>query len=388
MPRRLRIAVLGCRGIPSAYSGVERVVEGLYCTLAERGHEITVYGRPDCAPNGVAMYRGVRVIGTPTIESRSLGTALQVSTGALSILREGKYDLVHTHAQAAGLVVPVLKRFGVPVVSTIHGIDWQRAKWAGLGARVLQRAERWIVRATDEMVVISRDLEAYYRDRYGRATRYIPNATDLTDDVPIDVERLARFGVSPGRYVISVSRLVPEKRIEDLICAFRALDTAHRLLIVGGSSHTDDYVARLQREAEGDHRIVFTGPQPRDTVVTLLRGAELYVLPSELEGMPISLLEALEMGLPSLVSRLPVHEEILGSIEGYDLFFPARDVRGLRDRLSHALAHASRYRQLACRIQAHVRAHYTWPAIADQTEDLYRRLLVATEDRSRPLRGP
>lgn len=381
MPRPLKIAVLGSRGVPSSYSGVERVVESLYAALAERGHAITVYGRREHARNGPTTYRGMRVIGTRGIDSRSFGTASQVTTSAIHILREGGYDLVHTHALAAGLVVPLLARFGLPVVSTIHGVDWQRAKWRGLGARVLHRAERWIVRDADEMIVISRDLERYYRDSYDRVTCYIPNATDLTHDGHCDYEILAKFGLARGNYLLSVARLVPEKRFEDLISAYMDLESDKRLVIVGGSADTDDYVRALHATARGDSRIVFTGTQPREAVATFLRGAAVYVLPSELEGMPISLLEALEMGLPCVVSRLPVHEEILGPCSRYDLFFAPRDVAGLRASLRRALDDIPNQRNIAEEIQRHVRAKYTWPAIADQTENLYREVLAK---RARP----
>jgi glycosyltransferase involved in cell wall biosynthesis len=263
----------------------------------------------------------------------------------------------------------------VPTVATIHGIDWQRAKWQGLGARVLHRAERWLVRYVDEMITVSRDLEQYYRDSYARATTLIPNGTDLTPDAPLDADLLARLGLAPDGYVLFVARLVPEKRAQDLIRAFRALDTPLRLAMVGDSSHTDAYVAELRQLAEGDQRIVFTGVQPRAHVEALFRGAALYVLPSELEGMSMALLQALEMGVPSVVSSLPVHRELLASIEGYDLFFPPGDVAALGDRLAHALAARDHYRRVAMRIQTHIRRAHSWPAIAEQTERLYYRLV-------------
>ncbi|MBX3025241.1 glycosyltransferase family 4 protein [bacterium] len=376
MSRPLRIAVIGPRGIPSAYSGVERVTESLYGALAARGHEVTVYCRPEYAPRSPQRYRGMRLLRTPALNGRSLGTVSHVFTSSAHALWRGGYDVVHLHALAPGLAAPLHRRAGVPTVATVHGIDWQRAKWRGLGARVLRRAERWLVRSVDELITVSRDLETYYRTTYGRGSTLIPNGTDLTPEAPLDAALLRRFGLTAGDYVLFVARLVPEKRVEDLIRAFRGVDTAARLAIVGDSSHTDAYAAGLRREAAADGRVVFTGVQPRQHVESLFRGAAAFVLPSELEGMSMALLQALEMGVPSIVSGLPVHHELLDGIAGYDLFFPAGDVAALRDRLRRLLARRDHYLPVARRAQAHIRRAHSWPAIAERTERLYERLVA------------
>jgi glycosyltransferase involved in cell wall biosynthesis len=375
MPQPLRIAVIGPRGIPSAYSGIERVTESLYGALAARGHDVTVYCRPEYVERSPQFYKGIRLVSTPAVNGRSMGTVSHVFTSTAHALWRGEYDVVHLHALAPGLAAPLYRRSGVPTVATVHGIDWQRAKWKGLGARVLRRAERWLVRSVDELITVSRDLEDYYRTTYGRGSSLIPNGTDLTPDAPLDTALLERLGLTEGAYVLFVARLVPEKRVEDLIRAFRALDTRARLAVVGDSSHTDAYAAGLRREAAGDARIVFTGVQPRANVETLFRGATAFVLPSELEGMSMALLQALEMGVPSIVSGLPVHHELLDRIEGYDLFFEAGDVTALQERLHRLLTQRDRYRRVALRAQAHIRRAHSWPAIAEQTERLYQRLV-------------
>ena len=375
MPEPLRIAVIGPRGIPSSYSGIERVTESLYGALAARGHEVTVYCRPEYVEQSPQFYKGIRLIGTGAVNGRSLGTVSHVFTSSFHALRRERYDVVHLHALAPGLVAPLYRWWGVPTVATVHGIDWQRAKWKGLGARVLHRAERWLVGSVDELITVSRDLEDYYRRAYGRASSLIPNGTDLTPDAPLDTALLERLGLAAGEYVLFVARLVPEKRVEDLIRAFRAVETRVRLAIVGDSSHTDAYAAGLRREAAGDPRVVFTGVQPRANVESLFRGATAFVLPSELEGMSMALLQALEMGVPSIVSSLPVHHELLDRIEGYDLFFAPGDVAALQERLHRVLTQRDRYRRVALRAQAHIRRAHSWPAIAEQTERLYHRLV-------------
>jgi glycosyltransferase involved in cell wall biosynthesis len=316
-----------------------------------------------------------------------MGTVSHVFTSTVHALLRGRYDVVHLHALAPGLAAPLYRRFDVPTVATVHGIDWQRAKWKGLGACVLRQAERWLVRSVDELITVSNDLEEYYRTTYGRGSSLIPNGTDLTPDAPLDAALLERLGLAPEAYVLFVARLVPEKRPEDLIRAFRGVETRVRLAVVGDSSHTDAYAAALRQEAASDPRVVFTGVQPRANVETLFRGAAAFVLPSELEGMSMALLQALEMGVPSIVSGLPVHHELLDRIEGYDLFFEAGDVTALRERLHRLLTQRDRYRRVALRAQATSAAH-SWPAIAEQTERLYQRLssgaAAATSPRGRP----
>jgi glycosyltransferase involved in cell wall biosynthesis len=371
-PPRLRIAVIGPRGIPSAYSGIERVAESLYAELARRGHAITVYCRPEYVPKGPLCYRGVTLRRAPALRGRALGTLSHVACSTAHALLRGNFDVIHLHALAPGLLAPLANVRNVPTVATVQGLDWQRAKWKGLGSVVLQQAERTMVRAVDEIVTVSHDLESYFQARYGRHTVRIPNGTDVTpNEGPVDAALLKRYALRPHEYLLFVARLVPEKRVEDLIQAFRLTKTSFRLALVGDSSHTDAYAARLRRLAAGDARIVFMGTQPREQLDMLFRAAALFVLPSELEGMSMALLQSLEMGVPAIVSDLPVHRELLEGTSGYDLFFPPGDVVALSDRLTRAITHMHGYRDVALRVQQHIRAQYGWPAIAERTEALY-----------------
>jgi len=374
--RPLRIAVIGPRGIPSSYSGIERVAESLYGILAERGHEVTVYCRPEYVPASPHIYRGVRLVRAPALNGRSLGTLSHVAASTAHATLRGDYDVVHLHALAPGLLSPLCRLFSIPTVATVQGLDWQRAKWKGLGSKVLRRAERSLVANVDEIITVSRDLERYFLSEYGRRTVVIPNGTEPTPlDTPLDQALLDRLGLVPHQYVLFVARLVPEKRAEDLIRAVRAVDTPFKLAIVGDSSHTDAYVAELHRLAAGDPRVVFAGTRPRADLDSLFRAAAVYVLPSELEGMPMALLQSLEVGVPAIVSDIPVHQEIFEPIPDYDLLFPTGNVAALAACLTRVLAHSDHYRGVAARVQEHVRRSYSWPAIAAQTESLYYQIV-------------
>jgi glycosyltransferase involved in cell wall biosynthesis len=186
--------------------------------------------------------------------------------------------------------------------------------------------------------------------------------------------RLAQWGLGEGEYVVYVGRLVPEKRVEDLIRAFRSIDTPLRLAIVGEGGYSEDYVTGLRSRAGGDPRILFTGRQTGETLDALVQSAAAYVLPSEMEGLPMSLLECMEHGTPAVVSDIPPNRELLGGIEGYDLFFPSRDVRALAGRLRRVMKDPV-YREVAARARAHVRDAYGWAEQAEATEAVFRRAL-------------
>jgi glycosyltransferase involved in cell wall biosynthesis len=393
---RLRIAAIGTRGVPSSYSGIERVAESLYAILAARGHAVTVYCRAETLATAAATYRGIHLLRAPALSGRALGTASHVTTSMLHAVGRDRYDVIHLHALAPGLVAWMSRARRIPTVATVHGLDWQRAKWRGMGARVLRTGERWLVRHADAIIAVSRDLAQYYDAEYGRATVLIPNGTDPTPDTPLDGCWLAQVGLEPARFCVAVARLVPEKRLEDLIRAYAQTDTPFKLAIVGGSSHTDAYVESLHALAAADPRVLFLGTLPRERLDTLYRAAAVYVHPSELEGMSIAMLQALESGLPVVASDIPVHRELLGAVEGYDLFFTPRDVEALTERLTRVTAALPHYRRIAARAQAHVQQAYSWEAIADRTEALFydlverrrrgrRRRFAATGSAQKPM---
>jgi glycosyltransferase involved in cell wall biosynthesis len=369
--RPLKIAAIGMRGIPSNYSGIERASESLYTRLAARGHQITVYCRPECLPTKIEYYRGVRLLRAPTLKRKSLDSVFHAFVSILHAAVVERYDLIHLHAAAAGLFAQIPRLKNVPSVVTIHGLDWQRAKWKGLGSAVLRAGEKSVMRHATEIIAVSRDLQDYFARQYGRQATYIPNGIDRTFPTGLENGLLESFRLEPGKFITYIGRLVPEKRIEDLILAFRQLRTAHKLAIVGEGGYTDDYVSELRNAAGDDPRIVFTGLQRGAALDTLYRGASAFASASDLEGLPMSLLEAIERGIPAVVSDIPPHRELLGSVRAYDLFFPRRDVGALAERMRRTLDGRDHYCEIASRAQTFVRKNYSWDASADATEKLF-----------------
>ncbi len=361
--------------MPSNYSGIERACESLYARLAARGHQITLYCRSDSQATRVEYYRGIRLLHHYVPKCRSLETLVASFSGLLHAVMVERYDIIHLHALAPGLFTRVPRLWRVPTVVTIHGLDWQRAKWKGLGSRVLRRAEVSIARHATEIIAISRDLQNHFLRQYALDIPYIPNGIERSAAADLDEGVLRTFDLTPQSFISYVGRLVPEKRIEDVIVAFRRVNTAYKLAIVGESGSKPGYMERLSRVAEGDSRIVFTGHQRGLALNTLYQRASAFVLASELEGLPMSLLEAMERGIPAVVSDIPPHRELLGSIKGYDLFFPCKDIDTLASRFVRVVEHREHYTEVASLAQAFVRESYSWDVTADATERLFYRVI-------------
>lgn len=371
MSAQLRIACIGTRGIPSNYSGIERACECLYTHLAARGHDITVYYRDGHLSEDAQRNGSIRLRHAPVLRTRALDTISHVAFSLADALTRGRYDLIHLHALAPGVFSRVCRAAGVPTVSTVHGLDWQRAKWNGLGGRVLRFGESSMVRNVDEIIVVSRDLQRYYADRYCRRTTHIPNGITPANQEHSENAVLTDFGLERSHYVLYLGRLVPEKRIEDLLAAYARIMGGDKLVITGAAGYTDPYVDGLRRMADRDSRVIFTGAQKEPAVSSLLRNASAYVLPSAMEGLPMALLECIEQGTPAVVSDIPPHRELLGGVRDFDLFFPPGDVTALRSCLEKPLRAPERYREIAAAVRRQVRQSHSWPLIAERTEAVF-----------------
>ena len=384
--RPLRIAVLGTRGVPSSYSGIERVCETLYAVLAQRGHQVTVYCQQTAGPDEPVRHRGIhrRVVRAP--RHRALETLAHTGVSLGHAIARGRYDLLHFHALAPCLFTPLAGIAGIPTVATVHGLDWQRAKWRGLAARVIRLAEQAMVRHAGEIICVSEALSAYYHERYGRPTTYVPNGIEIDPCPVLDDSVLDRFGLRADRYVTFIGRLVPEKRVQDLIVAFGRLNhPGLRLAIVGDARHSAAYAEQLKLLVGGSDRVVFTGPQTGPALASLFARAAVYVSASELEGMPKAVLEAIGYGTPVVLSDIPAHRELLAGVDGARLVAPG-DVDGLIKNLRAVLAAAEHHRSVAAQARERAARRYAWASIADATEAVYQRLL-ARRSQPTPDRG-
>jgi glycosyltransferase involved in cell wall biosynthesis len=372
----VRIAVIGTRGVPATFGGIEHHVEEIGARLAARGHDVTVFARSNYVTDAVDSYRGMRVTRLSTVSSKHLD-ALVHSALATGRALGRRFDVVHYHALGPGALTPV-PRFAshAKVVQTIHGRDDQRAKW-GPAARTFLRTAGWLsARVPDATVVVSRALLEDYRARYGRTAVYIANGVEDPGPPPPPGLVHERFGVAPDEYLLFVGRLVPEKAPDLLVRAFRRLPGNLRLVIAGGSSFSDRYTAELAEQAAADNRVVVPGYVYGDDLHALYAHARAFVLPSFVEGMPLTLLEAAAHGTPIVASAIAPHLEILGGDGPGRRLFPAGDEARLLAALSASIDGGDAERVGAAVVRDSVLASYGWDAAADATESLYKELLA------------
>jgi glycosyltransferase involved in cell wall biosynthesis len=385
-PESLRIAVVGPRGVPSRYSGVERIVEELFEIIAGEGHRVTVYCRPEVLDEPTAVYKGMRLVRVPAPGGKNFETLSHSLLSTMHLLARGDvhdggkpFDVISYHTIAPGLFSPLPKLSGIPVINHVHGLDWQREKWRGLGSRVLRQCERTMVRNATRIIGVNPDIIEYYRTHYGVDAVLLPNGVlKVSDDFTPDMGVLKEFGLTPRGYAVSICRLVPEKRLQDLIAAFAKVPGDLKLVLVGEGKHSPEYVRRLGEQAGGDPRIVFTGLQQGEALETLFRCARLYVTASELEGLPSSLLESMERRIPVIASDITPHRQLLEKVPGYDWFFSVGDVQGLARLIAAAWADDRKAQYLAQGSRDFVRANYAWPVLAAATLQQYREVVGET----------
>jgi len=369
--RPISVAMIGLRGIPASYGGVERAVEELSVRLAERGHAVTVYGRKSYCDTTISHHRGVSLRYLPAIDTKHLEAATHTAASVVDATRRG-FDVIHLHATGPGMfsVIPRLAR--VPTVVTIQGLDWRREKWGTLASAVLRMASRVSATVPSETIVVSHTLRRIFEETMGAQTTYIPNGVDtdsLEETAPVE-------GLEPGRFTLFLGRLVPEKGVHTLIRAFAQVDTTQRLAIAGSSSHSDDYVAELQRLAAADERVVMLGPRYGPEKAWLLRNAGVFAQPSTIEGLPLTLLEAVACGAYTVVSDIDENVEAVTSGNRHlGSIFRTGDVADLAAKVAAAIDDPDRAEQRE--LGSELVEEYDWGRIASATEDVYRRVIAA-----------
>ncbi|GAB6036598.1 hypothetical protein JCM15519_11570 [Fundidesulfovibrio butyratiphilus] len=369
-PRSPRVAVTGLRGVPATWGGVERQCEELYSRLAKQGFDVTLYARKGYVERVRSPYRGIRVVTLPTMGTKHMEAFVHTFLAILHMAFH-RQEIIHIYSQGPFVLSPLAKLTSprAKLFFTCGGLDWQRKKWSRFAAMVIKTGEWLSARLANTVVVVSRALADYYRDRYGVDAVCIVNGVDIPAPTPFD--KAAGLGLEAGNYVLFVGRLVPEKRIEDLVAALRRLPGTLRLAVVGGSAGALDYEERLHQAAGSDPRIVFTGYRFGEELAALYSNALAYVTASELEGLPLTLLEAMSHGLPCLASDIPPHAEVLSGNTGR--LFPTHDVTALARGLA-ALATADRadLRREGEICRERVREHFSWDQAANALARAYR----------------
>jgi glycosyltransferase involved in cell wall biosynthesis len=373
------VAFIGQRGVPATIGGIEHHVEEIGSRLVARGHEVTVYTRGNYTTERVTAHRGMRVRYVPTAPTKHLEALVHsgLSTAAAMLPARNAAQILHYHAIGPSVFTPLPRLLSRRrVVLTVHGLDYDREKW-GPGARTALRTAGWISsHVPHATITVSANLAEYYRTRYGREAVHIRNG--VTAPVVREPRLITeRWGLRGRDYVLFVGRLVPEKAPDLLLRSFRDVATDARLVIAGASSFTDEYVGMLEAAAAADPRVVLAGSVYGEALQELYGNAAAFVLPSKLEGLPLTLLEAASYRVPLIASDIPPHREVIGVDGPGGRLFRSGDARALRDTLASVLGSLETERAGARVVGDRVVHEYDWDQATDATEEVYARLLAA-----------
>ena len=369
----LKIAMIGHKRIPSREGGVEIVVDELSTRLVKLGCRVDAYNRYGRHTAGKKFdqrrgkyYNGIRLITIPTPKSSSLNAIVYSFFAAVRALFGG-YDVIHFHAEGPCIMLLIPKLLGIRVVATIHGLDWQRSKWGNFASRMLKLGEKTAARHADEVIVLSRNMQEYFLENYGRQTHFIPNGITRPQIREAELIR-ENYGLEKDGYILFLARIVPEKGLHYLIEAFYQIETDKKLVIAGGSSHSHAYVEQIQRMAAEDERIIMTNFVHGQCLEELYSNAYLFVLPSDVEGMALTLLEAMSFGDCCLVSDIKENTEV---VEDHAVTFQKGNVEDLKRKLSELLEEPERVEAIRRKSQEFICAKYNWDSVVAETLKLY-----------------
>ena len=376
MKENLKIAMLGHKVVPSRRGGVELVLTTLCPLLVNKGHEVTCFNRSfDKVENEYVStvknnsFSGVHLKKVITIDKKGLAAMSSSFFAALSCAFSN-YDIIHFHAEGPCAMLWIPKLFGKRCIATVHGLDWQREKWKnGFGSKYIKFGEKILAKYADEVIVLSKGVQKYLRDTYNRETTFIPNGVIKPQTREANIIK-ERYGLNKDEYICTLSRLTEEKGIHYLIEAYQQIKTDKKLVIAGDTSDTDDYVKRLKEMAKDNPNIIFTGFVSGNLLDELYSNAYLYILPSNLEGMPLSLLEAMSYGNAVLGSDIP---EIADVVEDKAVLFKKSNVEDLKNKLKNLLNNKELVTKLKNEASNFICNKYNWEEIADKTIELYKK---------------
>ena len=367
----LKIAIIGHKRIPSNEGGIEKGVEKHAVLMTQRGHRVVVYNRGNDHILGKAMnterlkeYKGVKIVTVPT--PRHVSVPVYSFLATVHAIFSG-YDVISYRASGPCVMIALAKLFGMRCIASLHGIDSQRDKWGDFAKRYLRLGEKIAATRADACLVLSENMRRYIKDTYGADTLCFANGIDRPESLKPD-EISEKWGLSKDDYLLSLGRIEPEKGLHYLIEAFRSCRTDKKLVIAGGDSN-HGYYQKLREMAAGDDRIRFIGYVTGRTIQELYSNAYMFLLPSNLEGMANTLLEAMSFGNCCLVSDIPENTEVTGD---YAEIFPKGDAQALKEKLQALLDDPDRVSYMKGRSADFILRQYNWEIVVDQMLRIYR----------------
>jgi glycosyltransferase involved in cell wall biosynthesis len=368
--RALSVSFIGGRGVISKYSGIEAYYEEVGKRLANMGHDVTVYCRSYFTP-AISKHNGMKLTRLPTIRSKHLETVIHTLFSTLHAVTQ-RCDIVHYHALGPALFSFIPRFFGKKTIVTVQGLDWQRKKWGRLASAVLRLGERASVMLPNGTMVVSLALQQHYREEHGLEAFYVPNGGIIRE--PRRPAAIFHWNLEPGKYILFLGRFSPEKGCHLLVEAYEKLHTNVKLVMAGASSYCDDYSSELRTHCGEQIKILdwVSG----EVLDELLTNAMIFVLPSDMEGLSLALLDAMGAGLCVVASDVPENVE---AVKDAGFTFRRGDAYDLADRLSFLISNPA-VRQAAGKMaKQRVRDHYLWPDIATEIEKAYFKVMDLPE---------
>ena len=372
----MKVAMIGHKVVPSRRGGIENVLTTLCPMLVDMGLDVTCYNRSsDKVENEYVgtvkdnMYKGVKIKNAPTLNVRGFAAMIASFTAAISVSFK-KYDVIHFHAEGPCAALWIPKLFGKKCIATVHGLDWQREKWGkGFASRYIKFGEKILAKYADEVIVLSEAAYNYFKETYGRETVIIHNGISRPQRKEAELIT-EKYGLKKDEYISVVSRLTAEKGIHYLIDAYCSIDTDKKLVIAGDTSDTDDYVRMLKEKAAGNPNIIFTGFVSGDLLCEIYSNAYISVLPSDLEGMSLCLLEALAYGNALLCSDIPENTSVA---DDKAMYFEKSNVEDLAQKLKSLCDDSALVEKLRDGADEYILNKYNWQNVADATCKLYEK---------------
>ncbi|MBE8966029.1 glycosyltransferase family 4 protein [Nostocales cyanobacterium LEGE 12452] len=382
----MKIAVIGAKGLPPKQGGIEHYCAEVYPRMVAQGHSVDLFARSSYTHSSWLEsydFQGVRVISVPSVDFRGIDAF--VTSALAAIAATGKsYDIVHFHALGPSLFTCLPRISNAKIVVTCQGLDWQRAKWGNFSTRLIHTGEKAAVRFAHRMIVVSEALQKYFWQTYGKETVYIPNAPASYGESDPNFAYSTQLGLQQGRYIVYLGRLVPEKRPDLLVDAFSALKPAGwKLVLAGGVSDTKSFTSNLLEKVANNRDIVFAGELRGTRLWEIVRGAGLFVLPSDLEGLPLAMLEAMQEGIPVLASDIPPHQQLING--GRGMLFECGNLDSCINSLDWAIHHPQQLAAMAKNAQKYVQINYNWERITYENIKLYKSLSNLHGERAREI---
>ena len=373
----MKVAMIGHKVIPSRRGGIESVLTNLCPLLVEMGVDVTCYNRSsDKVENEYIgtvennKYRGVKIKKAWTLSGKGISAMIASFTAAISAAFSN-YDVVHFHAEGPCAAMWIPKLFGKRCVATVHGLDWQREKWSGsFASKYIKFGEKVMVKCANEIIVLSESAKTYFKETYNRETVLIHNG--IVRPTLKDAEIITElYGLSKDSYICTVSRLTAEKGIHYLIDAYNNIKTDKKLVIAGDTSDTNDYVSFLKEKAANNPNIIFTGFVSGDTLREVFSNAYVVAIPSDVEGMSISLLESLAYGNAVLSSNIPENTLVT---EDKAVLFEKSSVSDLTEKLQMLCDDEELVKKFKIGVADFILGKYNWNDVALATSDLYKKV--------------